>query len=216
MIISPFVVNYLKKKKNIFNFILVFSFNLLLIFTLIIGLKNYLPNIKIAGWDAAFSLLSQKESILEYGGYYNREGRIGDYVYVSALQKEPIKKLFGFGGGSIARSRTIQESGELRNQITSHTFGVNVFSSLGYVGVIFFITFLIVLQYYLGKYLKQEKNRYFIYWGLSIVVFIFSFMLSALYTRLWDNQVGLVFFIITGILLNRYYNYNRIISRENS
>ena len=205
LIITPFLISMYKRKKPISYLITTFIVSLFFIITIIISVRDYLPKIPIKGLDVTYRLLSEKELILGYGGYYKYSGRLGDYLYISTLHDNIFQKLFGFGGGSIISSKTVGGSGNIIKEITSGTFGVKLFSSLGLLGIFIFVFFVLIIANQVRKYLFLEKDKYFAIWGLSIIVFMFCIMFASLYTVIWCSQVGLSSFIILGILMNRYY-----------
>ena len=115
--------------------------------------------------------------------------------------------LFGLGSGATIGSK---EVGAKANKIFLNYFpvgapdGIYFMLTIGAIGLMLVTIILVYGIFWVQKYLQIETCLFMRMNGYAFISITVACLLSIHYTLVWSSQIGLTYWVLAGVLVNRY------------
>ena len=178
-----------------------------LITIIIFGVFTYLvPKHKFADF-INLDVFSDRNALMKYDSDPASQRIVGYIVLIKIIFKDWIEVLFGLGYGAATGSVAF---GSMASRTVKAYFpygspdGVFIMLTIGVIGLAFMIIILLYGVGWIKKYLRIETCPFMKMNGYAFISITVACILSMPYTRVWDSQIGLTYWVLAGVLLNRY------------
>jgi len=184
------------------------SFGLIVIMTIILyGVFVYLvPKNRFAEY-LDFNLLTSRQEVLEYDSDQGSQRILGYEILNKFVFKNWNDILFGLGSGATIGSK---EVGAKANKIFLNYFpvgapdGIYFMLTIGAIGLMLVTIILVYGIFWVQKYLQIETCLFMRMNGYAFISITVACLLSIHYTLVWSSQIGLTYWVLAGVLVNRY------------
>jgi len=184
------------------------SFGLIVIMTIILyGVFVYLvPKNRFAEY-LDFNLLTSRQEVLEYDSDQGSQRILGYEILNKFVFKDWNDILFGLGSGATIGSK---EVGAKANKIFLNYFpvgapdGIYFMLTIGAIGLMLVTIILVYGIFWVQKYLQIETCLFMRMNGYAFISITVACLLSIHYTLVWSSQIGLTYWVLAGVLVNRY------------
>ena len=184
------------------------SATIIFIFTAVVyGAFVYLvPKYRFAEF-INFDSLTQQQEILEYDIDPGSQRIVGYKILNKFIFKNWVDVLFGLGSGATTGS---MEFGIKANKTFLFYFplgapdGVFFMLTIGAIGLMLVIIILFYGIVWVKKYLQIETCPFMRMNGYAFTSMTIACLVSIPYTHVWSSQIGLTYWVLAGVLVNRY------------
>lgn len=154
-----------------------------------------------------FNSLTSRQEVLEYDSDPGSQRIFGYEILNKFVFKDWIDVLFGLGSGAMVGSIAV---GSKSNKIFETYFpvgatdGVYFILTIGAIGLMLVIIILFYGVVWVKKYLQIETCLFMRMNGYAFTFLTIACILSIPYTQVWSSQIGLTYWVLAGVLVNRY------------
>jgi hypothetical protein len=150
-------------------------------------------------------IVSSPDRIAKYENGDPRYGRVAGYNELfDNVFKSNISMFFGMGSDVIAQSKFVDISSPKFMFLSRLEDSIRLIGTTGLLGL-----FIVLSIIYLGiptlkNYIKVETSEFMNMIACSLIPSTMIFICAIFYTSAWASQIGFCYFIILGILYQRY------------
>jgi hypothetical protein len=206
-VLTPFYLRWSVGAKRVLTLVLV---ALVLLATLLVAVVYVIPRSPLLSQFLDLDVLLNPERRLEYdssgaGG----TGRIAGYARLYNLMSDrPSTLLFGLGSEAMGESKL---GGVSSNLLRSRVYqrvssALSYFASLGIMGVAFMVFVFIYGALFVRKYVRLEYSPIMRLNAAAFIPISVICIASTFYTDVWGSPIGLVYWVMYGVLVRRYYD----------
>lgn len=216
LIIIPFVVLIsvisfvFYNKETVKKKILQFTLSATIIITIFIAiLVLIVPNTKYAHF-LNLDIFTSMSSITEYdesAGEYSRMR--GYHILFDNYFNSTEDYLIGRGPGSISSSETAGATKSQMALVINLPDAVQIIASLGLSGLALIILIILFPLMIIRQHIRMESNHFFKIVSIAIPSIAVLVVLSLFYAPSWNSQIGIVYWLIIGVISDRYRVFER-------
>lgn len=154
-----------------------------------------------------FKLLTDPNAILAYDADMGSRRILGYVILVKFIFKNWTDFLFGLGPGAMLESMEFGAKAS-KSYLTYFPFGAP--DSIGFmltIGIIGLVLVIIILFYgfmWVKNYLQIETCPFMKMNGYAFIPISVACLISITYTLVWSSQIGLMYWVLAGVLVNRF------------
>lgn len=206
-VLTPFFLRWHAGAKRVLTLVLV---ALVLLAALLVAVVYVIPQSPLLSRFLDFDVILNPEIRLDYDS--SKAGGTGRIVGLNRLYNQlsdrPSTLLFGLGSEAMGESRlggvssTLLRSG-LYQRVSS---AVSYFAGLGVLGVAFMVFVFLYGAFFIRKYVRLEYSPTMRLNAAAFVPISVICIASMFYTNVWGSPIGLVYWVMYGVLVRRYYD----------
>ncbi len=207
-ILTPYFLRWRAGSKRLLKLVFV-AFALLI--TLLVAVTYVIPRSPMLSQFLSFDVFLNPESMLVYDSSGARgAGRMVGYLALyNVMSEKPLTLLFGLGSQAIGESRLGKVSSNLLQVYDQTSSGLVYFASLGVLGVAIMVFIFIYGAFLVRKYVRLEYSPAMRLNAAAFIPISIICMISTFYTDVWGSPIGLVYWVMYGVLVRRYYDLKR-------
>src|ERR1035437_1419524 len=151
------------------------------------------------------NIISSPTKVEKYESGDKKYGRIqGYYRLFNDVYKNNLNMLLGMGS-SVIQSSNIGGMNSIELKFASMLEdSIKLLATIGLLGLISVIGIIFYSILVLKNYLTIETSKFMIMVASSLIPVTFIFIISIFYTSAWSSQIGMSYWVILGILYQRY------------
>ena len=208
--LTPFFLRWRVSAKRVLTLVFV---ALVLFATLLVAVVYVIPRSPLLNEFLDLDLFFKPERILEYdSSSAGGTGRIVgfDRLY-NQMSDRPSTLFFGLGSEAMEESRLAGVSSILlRSRVYQQvSSAVSFFASLGVLGVAFMVFVFIYGALFVRKYVRLEYSPTMRLNAAAFIPISVICIASTFYTDVWGSPIGLVYWVMYGVLARRFYDLRR-------
>ncbi len=210
ILVSVFSIFLLKQNRKISSFI-----KGLLVSTFILALCAFIlfkviPETKYAKF-LDINAISSINNVEKYdSGNDWKESRILGYsLLFNSIYKSDLNFILGMGNEVITRSKAAGVNQLGIDFLTNRPDTMVFLSGTGVLGAILLIVIILISLPTLKSYLSVETSPFMTVVAYSLIPIAFNFIVSFFYTQAWNSHIGMIYWILLGILFKRMYVIKR-------
>jgi hypothetical protein len=149
--------------------------------------------------------VSSPDKVVKYESSDPRFGRIAGYNELfNNIFKNNVTMFFGMGSDVIAESKFAGVSRPKLIFLSRLEDSIRLMGTIGLLGIIMVAVLILSGVPTLKKYIKLETSDFMIVVANSFIPSTIIFLGAVFYTSAWATQIGMSYWIILGILYQRY------------
>ena len=154
-----------------------------------------------------FDFIMNQQEILEYDSDEGSQRILGLIILYKYILKDWSEVLFGLGIGATIGST---EVGLKANKAFLNYFpvgapdSINIILTIGAIGLMLVIIILFYSVIWVKKYLQIETCPFMRMNGYAFISITIACLISIPYTQIWSSQISLTYWVLAGVLVNRY------------
>ena len=149
--------------------------------------------------------VSSPDKVVKYESSDPRFGRIAGYNELfNNIFKNNVTMFFGMGSDAIAESKFAGVSRPKLIFLSRLEDSIRLMGTIGLLGIIMVAVLILSGVPTLKKYIKLETSDFMIVVANSFIPSTIIFLGAVFYTSAWATQIGMSYWIILGILYQRY------------
>jgi hypothetical protein len=190
---------------EIMKFFRVALFSILIISLALIAIIIIAPQTKFGKTYLNLDIVSSPDKIAKYESGDSKYGRVAGYnkLFDNAF-KNKSNMFLGLGSDIIAESKFVDMSRPKYVFISRLEDSIRLLGTTGLIGLIMVISIIFLGIPTLKNYIKIESSEFMTTVACSFIPSTFLFICAIFYTSAWATQIGLSYWIILGILYQRY------------
>lgn len=202
-ILTPYFLRWRAGSKRFLRLVLV---TLALLAALLVAVTYVIPRSPLLSQFLNLDVLLSPETMLGYDSSGARgAGRMVGYIVLYNLMSGRLSTLlFGLGSQAMGESRLGRVSSSLLRVYDQSSSGLSYFASLGFLGVAFMVFMFIYGAFWVRKYVRLEYSPTMRLNAAAFIPISFICIVSMFYTDVWGSPIGLVYWVMYGVLVRRY------------
>ncbi len=205
-VLSYFILNKNITPKKFFRGVAITSAFLIV---MLVTVFVIIPNSKYARF-LDLTTMSSMSNIKNYDKEDVRYNRMLIYtILYNQIYKNQFNNVVGMGNQAIAQSSMADIKNSKWDFIDNYPDSVVFMASLGVLGLSIIILILLMSAFILKSYIQIEPSGFMSAVAYSVIPISVNFIISLFYTSAWATQIGMIYWIILAVLLQRYYVLNK-------
>ena len=153
-----------------------------------------------------FESISSMRNIEQYDQHSSYKGSriLGYYIIFNSIFKDDLNILLGMGNESITQSQAAG-SGNIQLSFLENSPDSMIFlASNGILGLTLLISIISIAVPLIKNYLEYEKSEFMRVVAYSMIPVSFNVIAALFYTTAWTSQIGLLYWILLGLMFQRF------------